>query len=585
MSENTPAQRRPWALPLLNPLAAGVVGLFAASFLTCLSVIWNPGYYGDFTGLNIDNGDVVAVVPGSPAARAGFEIGDKVDSAQPFASRILLVSLRYPRAGERFSVSIHRAGRPLSLVAEAPARAALPLGDLVIKLLLLVALCVFLGTALWLVIVRPSRMTWGFLLFAYAVVFQSVWLDPSWIPNSWLLAYLAISDVLWAGGVVGFLVFCLRFPADEPQPWGRAIEAYVPLAFVVLAALYTYQDLAYTVNGAPSAQLRFLFLACIALEQAVLVLGSVILLVRCFIARGLEREKLKWIIPGVIATSVGYLISALDQVFNLPIKPAIGDLLDLPYVGLPLAVAYTIIHHRVIDVRFVATRAIVLGIIAGAVSLMIAALDWFFSTNPPNSQAQTAIYVGFALVGGLLLNPAWKYVTKMVDTVAYKHWQRVQELAATVAGAVREANSTADLFDPLTRGIAHAYSLASVALFERVADGGFVRVAACGWPRGTLWHILANDPLSEAIVSRRGAKAADAIRWGDERLPSGAACPMVFVPIIVGRTVVAVLLCGAHENGAAVDLDEFRLIRSLTSDCAPLYAGIGPTGARSPLPA
>jgi len=364
----------------------------------------------------------------------------------------------------------------------------------------------------------------------------------------------------------------LRFPTDEPQPLGALLEAVAPITFVVLAALFTYQDLSYTLNSAPSEDFRRLvFFAGIALEQAVLISGSVVLLVRCFTARGLEREKLRWIIAGVIATSAGYFMSALDQFTVLNLSPAAGDLLDLPYVGLPLAVAYTVLHHRVISVRFVASRAIVLGIIAGAVGLMIVALDWFSSTRMPNSRLQLAVYVGFALIVGLLLNPAWTYVTKTIDAISFKHWQRVQQLAASVGGEMRQATSTGDLYDPLTRGIADAFSLTSAALFERLEDGGFVRVAAFGWPRGALWHLLPGDPLNDAMAFRGSAKTIDAKRWGDGRLPSGAACPTIAVPVLVGRTVAGILLFGAHENGAAIDPDEVRLIRSLASECAPLY--------------
>jgi hypothetical protein len=129
------------------------------------------------------------------------------------------------------------------------------------------------------------------------------------------------------------------------------------------------------------------------------------------------------------------------------------------------------------------------------------------------------------------------------------------------------------LLGPLTRGIADAFSLASAALFERVDDGGFVRVAACGWPRGALWHILPDDPLNDAMISRGKAKVVDVMQRVDGGLPSGSACPTISVPVVVDRTVVAIVLCGAHENGAAIDPDEFRLIRGLASDCAPLYAG------------
>ncbi len=567
-----PIRTRSFLGPLVNAVSACIVALFAVSYLTCLNVTWDPAYYGDFSGIDITDGRVLSVLPHSPAARAGFKTGDQLAAVQPFASRVLLINLRYPRAGERFTVVVERAGRPVTLVAVAPPMTSLPVGPLIIKSLLLAALAIFIATSLTLVILRPGRMTWGFLLFSFVVVFESVWRDPTWLPTQWLLPYLAVSDVLWAAGVVGFVLFCLNFPTDAPQRWARAIEAWAPFVVVVLAGLYTYQDIEYTVGGSKQAILHAIYLTCITIEQAVLLLGSVILLVRCFKARGLERVKLKWIVPGVVLTTIGFLISGADSFNLLPPNPALGDLLNLPYVGAPLAVAYTVFHHRVIDIRFVLSRAIVLGILAGTASIVIAAADWLTSMQLPNSHLEMAIYVGLALLAGTSLNAGWKYLRKMIDAISFKHLQRVQELAAIVARTGHGSGSTAELFDPLTRGAAEALSLASVALFERVEDGGYVRVASFGWPRGTLWHILPDHPLNNDMVSVRRPKPIDAARCGDERLPSGLACPTMQVPILVGRTIVAVLLFGAHENGAALDPDELRFICIMAADSAPLYA-------------
>jgi hypothetical protein len=236
-----------------------------------------------------------------------------------------------------------------------------------------------------------------------------------------------------------------------------------------------------------------------------------------------------------------------------------------------------VIHHRVIDVRFFVSRAIVLGVIAGSVASMIAGLDWLFSTQLPNSRLQMAIYVGFALIVGLLLNPAWKYVTRMIDAISFKKWRRTQEHAAQVAATVREANSANEVLGPLTQGIGEAFSLASAAVFERLEDGGFVRVAACGWPKGTLWHILPDEPIIRTLHSRRAVKAVDALKVNAAKLPSGTARPTVIVPILAGRNPVAVLFYGAHVNGAAIDPDELRLLQGLASECASVFirAGVG----------
>jgi hypothetical protein len=43
------------------------------------------------------------------------------------------------------------------------------------------------------------------------------------------------------------------------------------------------------------------------------------------------------------------------------------------------------------------------------------------------------------------------------------------------------------------------------------------------------------------------------------------------VPIIVGRRMGALLLCGAHVNGAGLNAEETRWIRGLAADASLVY--------------
>ena len=51
----------------------------------------------------------------------------------------------------------------------------------------------------------------------------------------------------------------------------------------------------------------------------------------------------------------------------------------------------------------------------------------------------------------------------------------------------------------VTGEVTVALGLASVAVFERAKDGGFVRNAACGWPHGTAWHLLPGDTVTRSL--------------------------------------------------------------------------------------
>src|SRR6202011_4428629 len=128
-----------------------------------------------------------------------------------------------------------------------------------------------------------------------------------------------------------------------------------------------------------------------------------------------------------------------------------------------------------------------------------------------------------------------------------------------------------ELYEPLTAGVADAFSLASAALFERVEDAGFVRVSACGWPAGTIWHILSDDPLVRRAGERRPVVDLDAFGWKEQQVPTGVARPAVMLPIFAGKQVPALLLYGGHENGTGLAPDEIRSIRRLCTDSGRLY--------------
>ena len=107
----------------------------------------------------------------------------------------------------------------------------------------------------------------------------------------------------------------------------------------------------------------------------------------------------------------------------------------------------------------------------------------------------------------------------------FRQWRRSQEQADFVADAVRRAASRIDAYEPLTKGVAGAFPLASAALFEQAEDGGFVRVAAHGWPGGTTWHILPNDSLATRASEGRRILDIDALHLRETDLPAGVADP------------------------------------------------------------
>jgi hypothetical protein len=304
---------------------------------------------------------------------------------------------------------------------------------------------------------------------------------------------------------------------------------------------------------------------------AVFMLGSAAILITYFNARGLDRYRIKWVVFGSMCALCA---SAVDFFWlNLSPHPAwFLSALELFYVGFPLSVAYAVIRHRVIDVRFVASRTLAFAVIGGIVTFIVVGVDWLFSARLPTSRFEAAIYAGLALLVGFSLNAGRQWIGKTVNYVFFRQWYRTLEQAHTIGDALHHAKSTVELYGPLTAGIANVFSLASTALFERVEDGGFVRVAAFGWPTGKIWHILRNDRVAEYAAERPRLLDIDAFQWDESDLPAGVARPCVMFPIVTARRTYALLLCGTHESGAGIDPDEIRTIRGMCAHAGMIYA-------------
>ena len=627
---------------ILSGAAAIALALFAASRFAYANVIWNPSYYGEY-GLSANSWagySVRHVVPGSPADKAGIRAGDRIERPHALHDRLVLTRI-VPRPGEQITLSILHGANRRTVTLQARPLPPLSPTDRVLLAVDFAWLFVFVAVSFALVLLRPSIMTWGLFLFPLnlTILFMPSDLFFSYVPTNSFLALRIVEDIISATGIVGFFVFCIRFPANAPTGWRKTVESLGPFLYVVIAAPFAYWDFV-NILIRPAAVIPYAFgasavvifalgtvavskaylrandverrriawvilgllvataAAVVALTKqffqvgpqqhwiahATLMVGTVVLLVTYFEARGLERQRIKWVVLGVacawIADGANHLGLSMASIYTP--KWFIGAV-EVLYIALPLSVAYAVIRHRVIDVRFVVSRALALGVVASILALTVIGIGWLFSSRLPNTHLEAAVYAGVAVLVGFSLNIARQTIGKTIDFVFFRPWYRTREQVETIGDAIHRATLKADLFEPLTRGIASAFSLASVALFERVEGAGFVRVAAQGWPRGALWHVLSDDPLAARADQCPRVVDIESLEWHEHDLPGGVARPIVMLPVVAGRRVPAMLLCGAHESGTGLDPDEIRAIRRLGADAGLVYgrSGAVESGVRS----
>ena len=109
--------------------------------------------------------------------------------------------------------------------------------------------------------------------------------------------------------------------------------------------------------------------------------------------------------------------------------------------------------------------------------------------------------------------------------------------------------------------------LASVAVFERASDGGFVRNAAYGWPDGTAWHPLPGEGLTHSLVNDGATVIALSEHLsGDCAFPAAQARPRVALTIRRGGRVERAVFVGHYADGAQLDSDAIRSMHGVFDD-------------------
>ena len=106
----------------------------------------------------------------------------------------------------------------------------------------------------------------------------------------------------------------------------------------------------------------------------------------------------------------------------------------------------------------------------------------------------------------------------------------------------------------------------SLAIFKRMPDGGFVRFASAGWPKGSTWHIFAGDPLVRSFGSSRRVRSIDDAATEQLRVPLELGRPRVGMSLSPQSSGESLLLVGAHLSGRRPDRDEVRGIASVLSE-------------------
>jgi tRNA A-37 threonylcarbamoyl transferase component Bud32 len=504
-------------------LAAAFVGYYALLVSSDLSRPESTG-----ASLQVQGSSIIvrSVVPGSPAARAGIQAGDRLAASNgtPLRSHLdwLLIEINLS-AGESLNVDVARNGvsnqRTIALGRASRRFWLTPAGGtlLVARAAQLVTLVLALVVAFKRPFDRAAQMgAWVLATIAtYSIVL------PYGIAATWRALPLAVGLPLWIpfASSVAIAAIIFSFFAIVPRPIIRSRRTWMAVWLPMVPVLWL--QIRFTAHAVYFPNVPQQFLDWRAVTAVVTALYAVAALAALLVSyRNLidvtEQRRLRVMVLGSITGLLGVLpvVSAYslrsnaalgDSVFSSP-WAALGAILGL---ALPASFAYAILRHRLFDVGLILRRGLqyalarrVLISIVPAMAAVFAADLWIHREIALVDilRARGWAYAGLAAfaVFARLRRDNW---LDALDRKFFRERYKVERLLREINEDVRSAASVDLAAARTVAAVEASLHPEFVALQLRQPNDALCRVAAIAPPTALL------DPLASA------SKIAGVLEW------------------------------------------------------------------------
>jgi hypothetical protein len=551
-----------------------------ASVLPTFRVLGRP--YGDFgmtwhvqrDAAGVTAMTVTRVEPGSPAQKAGVVVGMHLSLDASLSERLAARQPALPGASRTFALEDANGTHAISLVAASgETYYSDDTFDRVFMAVRLPSTIVFVLAAILLIVRLPRAMSWGLALFLLTLrpdaVVNRFW-GPMLTPGGWM-ALGAANRVIDTFGYIGVLVFALRFPSGEPQgKFGTFFARYAWVIAMVIAAVLLVDDHLIDLYWVATSFGTRLF---DGIREALVFLpwvAAVILLSTYLRSSGVERQRLAWVIVGLLVGCISEPVNVFAANIGTEQAGHVARVVGLMQLAVPVLVGYGVMRHRILDVGFVLNRAAVYTalttVLLGTMGLLRLTLGSYMKDNWA-ILLQVATAVGLGVSSQKIYKAADWVIDRFLFPDSHKNEQKLKRLG----DGLRYAETSDAIAASITQEPAETLGLASAALFRKRNDGSYVRKLAVGWGDDEITTFDATDPLPiylEGDASQFNVREMLASRPG---FPTGHAAPHHAYPLMVRRTLAGFVLYSENTDGTALDPDETAMLDKLIKAAGDAY--------------
>jgi hypothetical protein len=514
-------------------------------------------------GFSTDGSRVTGVTPRSPAANAHLHRGDLISlSRNSTYTRNSAYRGMAPYAGSALRVSILAPKKQDIIVTAVPeSQSRFPF--LFLRQALFIA-CVLFASIL--LLRRPGVLTWALFLYSLQAIVPAQTLLQQALLNT---PFYDLRNVVYAlmqpASTFGLVLFAVTAAHRALRPADKVIIAIGAVLALACGIVHAGQAPVFGIWSYGQTA---------GLSSAFMLLGYLtpaLALARTYrLASEHARARLQWLALGVLiaALAIGVkelLVSSLDY--------QVIAFLDVVPVTVFATSAYALLSDRIVDVNFVASRALVYGILTSLTVGVIALIDWFVSERLQQVRLGFVVEVCAALALGFAFRNLHRYSDALVDRFVFRSVHEAEVALARLGSALTHAPSRETVDRAVSRDVSRIMSLSSSAVFH-LTGSEFVRTASCGWPESTMERLDHGHGIALYLSAEEGPIVPDDIFEQGDSLPHGTARPCLAIPCVERHQLIAFALFGSHESGAHPDAKDVELLRQFMERATTAYEHI-----------
>src|SRR3989440_420091 len=302
--------------------------------------------------------------------------------------------------------------------------------------------------------------------------------------------------------------------------------------------------------------------------------ASAALLVRRFVISKstVARQQLKWVVWGtVLAVAPFTVLYALGFIFGETAGP-FTDVAILPLILIPLALGYSVVRYRLMDVELVVRRVAVYALTTLAIAVAIGSIVYFAGLYALSGEVTTGeitlrliLSVTAMACIVMIAAPVKNFLQQRVDRIFYGRRYDMRHSLLDFGRTISATTALDPLLDSLISRLREVMNVERLAIFieDGRASGGY-RVARTA---GLSAAVSVPSDFREMIPTRSaetGVVRADDLESAPEGDGYLRRVLHYYVPCVVRGRMVAVIGLGRSADGALLSSEDVEILRTVS---------------------